>query len=213
MLQQTPLRVTARLLDEELNIYTDELMRHMTEHPDFTVIGVLGFQGTGKSRVLSELCGYRRQATADGRTALVGAFTEQDESEMLEGSHHTVGVEACVNVAEQLILLDVQPLLSASLLVQRMRQRRDAQGADGNRAAESYIGLDPAFTSVRHSSISFSMMPLCGATPAVTSAMIPTALCVYCAHAVLLCSTRISWRWRVSVSQCGCCRSAMWCWW
>jgi hypothetical protein len=149
-LQQTPLRVTTRLLDEELNIYTDELMRHMTEHPDFTIIGVLGFQGAGKSRVLSELCGYRRQATADGRSALVGAFTEQDETELLEGSHHTVGVDACVNVAEQLILLDVQPLLSASLLVQRMRQRRDPLSADGNsRGADSFVGLDPAFTSVR----------------------------------------------------------------
>ncbi len=175
----------------------------MTEHPDFTVIGVLGFQGTGKSRVLSELCGYRRQATADGRTALVGAFTEQDETELLEGSHHTVGVEACVNVAEQLILLDVQPLLSASLLVQRMRQRRDAQGTDGNRAAESYVGLDPAFTSVRNSLPPCSML-FCDVTPAMTS----TAACIVCNGTVLLCSTRISWRWRVSVSQCGCSRSA-----
>lgn len=195
--QQTPLRVTTRLLDEELNIYTDELMRHMTEHPDFTVIGVLGFQGAGKSRVLSELCGYRRQATADGRSALVGAFSEQDEAELLEGLHHTVGVEACVNVAEQLILLDVQPLLSASILVQRMRQRRDAQGVDGSRGAESYIGLDPAFTSVRHLS-----------PPCSVFASSSDDTC-----AVLLCSTRISWRWRVSVSQCGCCRSATLCWW
>ena len=181
-------------------------MRHMTEHPDFTVIGVLGFQGAGKSRVLSELCGYRRQATADGRSALVGAFTEQDETELLEGSHHTVGVDACVNVAEQLILLDVQPLLSASLLVQRMRQRRDAQGVDGNRGAETFVGLDPAFTSVRRQSV--SLFHYCGAIRMIIT--MPLVLYLYCSTRF---STRISWRWRVSASQYGYSRSAMWCWW
>ena len=147
---QTPLRVTARFLDEELNVYTDELGRHLSEHPDFTVIGVLGFQGAGKSRVLSELCGYRREATADGRSALIGTFSEQTEDELLEGLHHTCGVDACVNVAEQLILLDVQPLLSASLLVQRMRQRRNGDplevGRDRDRGAPA-DGPDTTFTS------------------------------------------------------------------
>ena len=119
---QTPLRVTTRFLDEDLNLYTDELARHLTEHPDFTVVGVLGFQGAGKSRVLSELCGYRPETTSEGRSVLTGAFPEQEDAELLEGYHRTVGIDACLHVAEQLILLDVQPLLSASLLVQRMRQ-------------------------------------------------------------------------------------------
>ena len=96
--------VAARLLDEELNLCPDELAKHLNDHPDFTVIGVAGLQGAGKSRVLSELCGYRRSAEAPvdndiggGRAGghLLGRFPEQGAAHVLEGAHRTAGVDVC----------------------------------------------------------------------------------------------------------------------
>jgi hypothetical protein len=115
-------RPLARLLDADLELCPDELTELLSEQHDFSVVGVLGMQGVGKSRVLSEICGYRRASPADtGPGGLLGRFAEQSSSQVLEGLHCTAGVEVCVCAAEQLILIDIQPLMSASILIERGR--------------------------------------------------------------------------------------------
>jgi hypothetical protein len=120
-------------------VCTEQLVKNLGSDAaacDFYVVGALGFQGVGKSRMLSELCGYRRMlpppgadGEEDGPGRLIGRFAEQSWREVLEGAHRTTGVDACVSAAEQLILLDVQPLMSASLLAERLRPSEAATTA------------------------------------------------------------------------------------
>uniref|UniRef100_A0A8D9AHT8 Protein SMG9 n=1 Tax=Cacopsylla melanoneura TaxID=428564 RepID=A0A8D9AHT8_9HEMI len=44
-----------KLIDENLEFHTGSLQSFLTEQTDFTVIGVIGLQGSGKSTILSHL--------------------------------------------------------------------------------------------------------------------------------------------------------------
>ena len=116
---------------------------------DFTVIGTLGMQGTGKSSVLSLLgtremsllSETRRNTPSNQYVSSVEAATEaalQCRSEemqarrraecfevqtldtLLSASHQTVGLDVCVT-ADRLILVDCQPLLSASVILSLLK--------------------------------------------------------------------------------------------
>ena len=60
-----------KLLNANLELSTEELQRHMADQNDFTVIGVLGCQGAGKSTVMSLLAGagWRREPGEAGQLA------------------------------------------------------------------------------------------------------------------------------------------------
>lgn len=50
-MQQT----AVKLIDENLEFHAGLVQSFLTEQTDFTVIGVIGLQGTGKSTLLSQL--------------------------------------------------------------------------------------------------------------------------------------------------------------
>ena len=52
-----PELVVHKLLNANLELSSEELQRHLADQSDFTVIGVLGCQGAGKSTVMSLLAG------------------------------------------------------------------------------------------------------------------------------------------------------------
>ena len=92
-----------KLLDENLQLIDtlDQYLSDMNEN--YTVIGVLGKCGVGKSTVMSLLSGL------DTNTF------KSSVSESETAKHKTNGIE-CYVTSERTILLDVQPLLSASVL-------------------------------------------------------------------------------------------------
>ncbi|KAG7395250.1 hypothetical protein PHYBOEH_004024 [Phytophthora boehmeriae] len=80
------------------------------EMMNFTVVGVLGLEGVGKSTVLSLLDDSKDKSK----------FSTQSLENLVAGRHETTGVDLAVSLAggagHSTVLLDSQPLLSSSML-------------------------------------------------------------------------------------------------
>ena len=109
-----------KLIDDTHSI-SESITSYLTENTDFQVVGVLGLQGVGKSTVCNAL------ATAvDGnidfnpvKTSLHtqpnAIFRMQTFEKQMLSEHCTTGLNIWIS-PERLILIDCQPLLSASML-------------------------------------------------------------------------------------------------
>eukprot|EP01083_Nonionella_stella_P052806 139969_1 len=116
---QAPAR-PAPLLDKYLQFRSDAAARLLRAQPDFTVVGVIGAQGAGKSTVLS------RFATSETKHSR-RCFSIQNASIISNCSHMTSGVDMYAT-QQRVILLDTQPVMSPSILA-GMIQRHDQLGA------------------------------------------------------------------------------------
>ncbi|CAN7975611.1 unnamed protein product, partial [Ixodes persulcatus] len=97
-----------KLVDDSLQ-WCDNALEYLVDQPDFYVVGVVGMQGSGKSTVMSILSGQYGQA---GERHL---FRPQSRELRELGQHCTTGVDIYVT-PERMILLDTQPVLSASVM-------------------------------------------------------------------------------------------------
>lgn len=82
---------------------------------DFTVIGIIGPPGCGKSTIMNELYGF--DVNSPG---MLPPFTTQSDEIRAMAKHCTTGIELRVS-SERFILLDAQPIFSPSVLVDMMR--------------------------------------------------------------------------------------------
>lgn len=124
----------ARLPHGSLNLLSDtweflpeRSISLLSENTDFTVVGVLGAPGVGKSTILNQLYGFDGSASS-----VLPPFGIQTEEHQATARHCSVGVELRVSV-ERLILLDTQPVFSASVLADLMRP-------DGSSAVPALAG-------------------------------------------------------------------------
>uniref|UniRef100_M4BHP1 Protein SMG9 n=1 Tax=Hyaloperonospora arabidopsidis (strain Emoy2) TaxID=559515 RepID=M4BHP1_HYAAE len=89
------------------------------ELTNFTVVGVLGFDGVGKSTVLSLLA--RNEKTRKNQ------FKTRSSESVVSHCHETTGVDLAVSMVggsgHPTILLDTQPLLSSSMLVDLLERK------------------------------------------------------------------------------------------
>lgn len=95
-----------KLVDES-HTFCDGLAEYMTDNQDFTVIGVLGLQNTGKSTILNIL---GKNCPEDEEIFRVQTYEHQMLAE-----HCTNGIDIYIN-SRRYILLDCQPLLSSSIM-------------------------------------------------------------------------------------------------
>lgn len=103
------------LLSDSWDFQSDRLFSLLSDNTDFTVIGVLGPPGVGKSTILNELYGF------DGSSSgVLPPFPVQSEEIRAMARHCSVGIELRMSV-ERFILLDTQPVFSASVLAEMMR--------------------------------------------------------------------------------------------
>ncbi|KAI5736300.1 hypothetical protein M8J76_015602 [Diaphorina citri] len=129
-MQQT----AVKLIDENLEFHAGLVQSFLTEQTDFTVIGVIGLQGTGKSTLLSQLVSNAEHSI----------FPVQTQANILECTHCTTGMDIYVS-SNRLILLDTQPILSPSLMDISVMQRKtspiyDAPGV--NKSSAEYASLE-----------------------------------------------------------------------
>ncbi|CAN1346115.1 Nonsense-mediated mRNA decay factor SMG9 [Linum perenne] len=87
----------------------------LTENTDFTVVGVIGPPGVGKSTIMNELYGF--DGTSPG---MLPPFNVQSEDNRIMARHCTVGIEPRIS-SERVILLDTQPVFSPSILTEMMK--------------------------------------------------------------------------------------------
>ncbi|XP_076350396.1 nonsense-mediated mRNA decay factor SMG9 isoform X1 [Tachypleus tridentatus] len=98
-----------KLIDGENLQWCDNAMEFLVDQTNFYVVGILGLQGSGKSTVMSLLAGQLGEI--GGRQLFKPETRELRE----KGEHCTSGVDIYVT-SERMILLDTQPLLSASVM-------------------------------------------------------------------------------------------------
>jgi len=100
------LRQAIKFVDEN-HVFCDGINDFMTDNTDFVVIGVFGLQNAGKSTIinaLAKLCPEEEDI-----------FRVQGFEHQMLAEHCTNGIDIYVN-ARRFILLDCQPLLSASVM-------------------------------------------------------------------------------------------------
>lgn len=103
------------LLSDSWDFHIDRFLPFLTENTDFTVVGVIGPTGVGKSTIMNELYGF--DASSPG---MLPPFAIQSNDTRAMARHCTVGIEPRIS-AERIILLDTQPIFSPSVLAEIMR--------------------------------------------------------------------------------------------
>ncbi|XP_062093212.1 uncharacterized protein LOC133798758 [Humulus lupulus] len=103
------------LLSDSWDFHIDRFLPFLTENTEFTVVGVIGPPGVGKSMIMNELYGF--DATSPG---MLPPYTIQSEDVTAMARHCSMGIEPRVS-AERIILLDTQPVFSPSVLAEMMR--------------------------------------------------------------------------------------------
>ncbi|KAA8540140.1 hypothetical protein F0562_026832 [Nyssa sinensis] len=90
------------LLSDSWEFHTDRILPFLTDNTDFTVVGVIGPPGVGKSTIMNELYGF--DGTSPG---MLPPFAIQSDETRAMARHCTVGIEPRMS-AERIILLDTQ---------------------------------------------------------------------------------------------------------
>lgn len=90
-------------------------VQFLSENTEFTVVGVIGGSGVGKSTIMNELYGF--DATSPG---MLPPFAVQSEDARALARHCTSGIEPRIS-PQRLLLLDTHPVFDSSVLAEIMR--------------------------------------------------------------------------------------------
>ncbi|KAL0317869.1 UNVERIFIED_CONTAM: hypothetical protein Sangu_2201200 [Sesamum angustifolium] len=103
------------LLSDSWDFQIDRFLPFLTDNTEFTVVGVIGPPGVGKSTILNEIYGF--DSTSPGMLPPFGIESEETKA---MARHFTVGIEPRIS-SERIILLDTQPVFSPSVLAEMIR--------------------------------------------------------------------------------------------
>ncbi|KAL8551249.1 hypothetical protein ACS0TY_000365 [Phlomoides rotata] len=103
------------LLSESWDFHIDRFLPFLTDNTEFTVVGVIGPPGVGKSTILNEIYGF--DSSSPG---MLPPFGVESEETRAMARHCTAGIEPRVS-SERIILLDTQPVFSPSVLAEMIR--------------------------------------------------------------------------------------------
>ncbi|XP_051143232.1 uncharacterized protein LOC127259723 [Andrographis paniculata] len=103
------------LISDSWEIQIDRFLPFLTDNTEFTVVGVIGPTGVGKSTILNEIYGF--DSSSPGMLPPFGVQTEETRA---LARHCTLGIEPRIS-SERIILLDTQPVFSPSILAEMIR--------------------------------------------------------------------------------------------
>ncbi|EPS69076.1 hypothetical protein M569_05696, partial [Genlisea aurea] len=103
------------LLNDSWDFQIDRFLPVLTDNTEFTVVGVIGSTGAGKSTILNEIYGFDPSSPG-----MLPPFGIQSEETRAMAKHLTVGIEPRIS-RERIILLDTQPVFSPSVLAEIVR--------------------------------------------------------------------------------------------
>uniref|UniRef100_A0A7N0TBC3 Protein SMG9 n=1 Tax=Kalanchoe fedtschenkoi TaxID=63787 RepID=A0A7N0TBC3_KALFE len=103
------------LISESWEFQVDRFLPFLTENTDFTVVGVIGPTGVGKSTIMNEIYGFNGSSPG-----MLPPFPVQTEDIRAASRHCTTGIEPRIS-SERIILLDAQPLFCPSTLSEIIR--------------------------------------------------------------------------------------------
>ncbi|PIN23503.1 hypothetical protein CDL12_03751 [Handroanthus impetiginosus] len=103
------------LLSDSWDFQIDRFLPFLTDNTEFTVVGVIGQQGVGKSTILNEIYGFDPSSPG-----MLPPFGIESEETRATARHCTVGIEPRIS-SERIILLDTQPVYSPSVLAEMIR--------------------------------------------------------------------------------------------
>ncbi|KAF7148573.1 hypothetical protein RHSIM_Rhsim03G0221300 [Rhododendron simsii] len=147
--------------DESVTLRSRVPSSFLTDNTDFTVVGVIGPPGVGKSTILNELYGF--DGTSPG---MLPPFAIQSEETRAMAKHCTVGIEPRIS-AERIILLDTQPVFSPSVLAEIIRP-------DGT-STISVLSGDSLSAELAHELMSIQVDLLKHGLPDPSSPAVPTS--------------------------------------
>ncbi|XP_033100197.1 protein SMG9-like [Anneissia japonica] len=104
----TPMKQSVQLIDSAFH-WSDQAMEYLLDQGSYFVVGVIGLQGSGKSTVASLLAGCK----PDDESTYIFKTQTPDIREL--AGHQTSGADIYIT-AQRTIILDTQPVLSASVL-------------------------------------------------------------------------------------------------
>ncbi|KAI3506959.1 hypothetical protein L1887_21626 [Cichorium endivia] len=131
------------LLSDSWDFHTDRFLPYLTDNTDFTVIGVIGPAGVGKSTIMNEIYGF--DATSPG---MLPPFPTESMETKAMAKHCTSGIEPRIT-SERIILLDTQPVYSPSVLAEMIRP-------DGS-STISVLGGEPLPAELAHELMSLQL--------------------------------------------------------
>ncbi|KAJ8544720.1 hypothetical protein K7X08_017303 [Anisodus acutangulus] len=104
---------SVNLLSDTFDFQTDRFLPFVTDNTEFSVVGIIGPPGVGKSTIMNEIYGGFDHPHP---------FPTHTQETRAMGKHCTVGIEPRVIPSERIILLDTQPVFSPSVLAEMIRR-------------------------------------------------------------------------------------------
>ncbi|KAG8187784.1 hypothetical protein JTE90_025822 [Oedothorax gibbosus] len=120
-----------KLVDESLQ-WCDNALEYLHDATDFYVIGVLGLQGVGKSTIMSIISGIHSERSK------WQLFKPQTNDLKEIGEHCTSGIDMYVS-SQRIILLDTQPVMSASVMDHMIQYEKKPPGGPDYHSVENAL--------------------------------------------------------------------------
>lgn len=124
-----------KLVDESLQ-WCDNALEYLQDANDFYVIGVLGLQGVGKSTIMSIISGIYAEVSSHKQCKQLFKAQTNDLKEI--GEHCTTGIDMYVT-SQRIILLDTQPVMSASVMDHMIQYEKKPLGGPDYHSAENAL--------------------------------------------------------------------------
>ncbi|GBM02241.1 Protein SMG9 [Araneus ventricosus] len=120
-----------KLVDESLQ-WCDSALEYLHDSSDFYVIGVMGLQGVGKSTIMSIISGIHSEKSK------WQLFKPQTNDLKEIGEHCTSGIDMFVT-NQRVILLDTQPVMSASVMDHMIQYEKKPPGGPDYHSVENAL--------------------------------------------------------------------------